>query len=310
MSFRVGAVLVAYNISGTRLQPLLAAILPQVLKLLVVDNSEPNTGLGDQLPAEVDYLPNPANLGVAAAHNQGLRWAERQGFTQLLLLDQDSLPAPNLVAELLKAFQLAQAASGRRRPVALAGAAYRNEHSARPPSFHVLQLPFSRRIFTARLAPDALVETDLLISSGALLSMAAVRQLGDMREDFFIDRVDMDWCLRARAGGYRLVGAAAAHLQHRLGEESVQIWLGRWRRVPLHRPERYYYMFRNSLLLYRSAHSSLAFLLFDLVRLGGMLLVFGLAVKKDRRARLKFIWRGLLDGCRGRSGRLAAQRSS
>ena len=40
------------------------------------------------------------NLGVAAAQNQGIEWAKQQGATHVLLLDQDSLPHPDMVARL------------------------------------------------------------------------------------------------------------------------------------------------------------------------------------------------------------------
>ena len=310
MTFRVGVIIVAYNISGSRLQATLAAVMAQVARILVVDNSdEPGPALANSLPAQVDYHRNFANLGVAAAHNLGIDWAEQQGFSHLLLLDQDSLAGPDMVLQLLKPFYAC--ASGE-PPIALAGPAYTSLHSSQPPSFHIFRFPFSRRIYIHTRAPDALVTTDLLISSGALMSIKVARQVGKMREDFFIDRVDTDWCLRARARGYRLVGVCAARLTHRLGERSTSVWWGRWRRIPMHRPERYYYMVRNSLLLYRTSYSTWAWMFFDLSRLIGLLLLPNLGSEPGRIARIGYMWRGLIDGCLGRSGpiHIDGQRSS
>lgn len=303
--FRVGAVLVAYNISQERLQAALAAVMPQVLRLLLVDNSDAGVPVPRELlPENLDCLRFPDNPGPGAAHNQGISWARAQGFSHLLILDQDSEPAPDMVAELLRPFA-EETADGR---LAMTGPAWQNRNSSRSPCFQRLRSPFGKRIYVHKLPARALVEADLLISSGSLLSLAAAEALGPMREEFFIDRIDTDWCLRAKSRGYRLVGVPAAKLAHQLGEESAHIWLGIWRRLPLHRPERYYYMFRNSILLYQTRYASWAWTLFDFCRLAGILLLLCPCVKKDRGARLKYIWQGILHGCQGRTGRMPGRR--
>jgi rhamnosyltransferase len=70
-----------------------------------------------------------------------------------------------------------------------------------------------------------------------------------MREDLFIDFVDVEWCLRARSKGFVVLGVCAAGMTHSLGDTHIYS-VGRMRHV--HSPLRLYYQVRNALWLYRS----------------------------------------------------------
>jgi len=68
--------------------------------------------------------------------------------------------------------------------------------------------------------------------------------VGLMDEDLFIDHVDSEWCFRAKAKGFQLFGVGGAAMTHALGERRKEIWFLRRRIVTLHKPFRYYYIFR------------------------------------------------------------------
>ena len=95
---------------------------------------------------------------------------------------------------------------------------------------------------------DAVVNVDFLLSSGSLLPLSALANIGLMDESLFIDHVDTEWCFRAKAHGFQLFGVCDAVMTHALGERRKEIWFLRQRVVPFHKPFRYYYMFRNSFL--------------------------------------------------------------
>ena len=94
----------------------------------------------------------------------------------------------------------------------------------------------------------------MLISSGALFPREALLELGLMDEGLFIDHIDTEWFLRAKDRGWRVFGVCDAVMDHGLGERTVMVWLGRWRYLPVHQPFRYYYIYRNSVLLYRRSY--------------------------------------------------------
>jgi rhamnosyltransferase len=143
----------------------------------------------------------------------------------------------------------------------------------------------------------------MLIASGCLLTREALESAGAMDEDLFIDKVDTEWCLRAVSQGFALAGVPAARLQHRLGERTVRVWWLRWRELPAHRPLRYYYIVRNSLLLWRRPHAGWRWRSADIKQWLHITLFFGL-LASGRREILPMVWRGLRDGLRGRTGRL------
>jgi rhamnosyltransferase len=59
----------------------------------------------------------------------------------------------------------------------------------------------------AEMQHDAAPWQDMesVITSGSLLSLAAYTAIGPFREDFFIDHVDTEYCLRARLKHYRVI---------------------------------------------------------------------------------------------------------
>ena len=144
---------------------------------------------------------------------------------------------------------------------------------------------------------------DMLIASGSLIPMAALDAVGGMAEPLFIDKVDFEWCLRALAQGWVLLGTGRTRLQHQLGEQRRRVWFLRWRSLPVHRPFRYYYMVRNSLLVRRMPHASPAWPRADRRQLLPLLLYFGLLLP-GRWAALRMMARGCWHGLRGIGGPL------
>jgi rhamnosyltransferase len=148
------------------------------------------------------------------------------------------------------------------------------------------------------LGNDPTVTCDFLISSGMLVPSDTLRAVGEMEDALFIDHVDTEWCFRAKRGGYECHGVAAAHMEHELGRSRKRIWLGRWRQVPDHPPERMYYLARNTLWLSRRDYISLACKQHLLTRLAG-LVTFALLARRDRRRMLLHFGLGM---CRGLCG--------
>ena len=103
----VGAIIVSYN-AGAELERLAVAIAPQVETVLVVDNGSHAPTL-QRLQRMEDRIPNlhleclPKNIGLAKAQNIGIRAICDEGMEWALLLDDDSLPAENMIEAMLSA---------------------------------------------------------------------------------------------------------------------------------------------------------------------------------------------------------------
>jgi len=299
------AVVVTCRPDSAALCPLLRALLEQVEGVLIVDNSpaeedDVNTVIADfpEFLSSLRLLRVGSNVGIGAALNIGIQAAIDEGFHYVLLSDQDSLPAPDMVVQLVNVAHELRANGVR---VGYVGAAYIDRNTRHSFGFQVQE---PDRFFYSTRAADAAdpwVEVITGITSGSLHPCSVFADVGMMREDWFIDYVDTEWFHRARAQGYRMFGTPRAVLWHSLGDRSFRVWYGRWRNYSGYSPRRLYYRFRNFVLLMRCAYvpsrwkvracwywlgNAYAYLLFS----------------PNRWSNLQFIRRGLWDGFRGRVG--------
>jgi rhamnosyltransferase len=299
----VFAVVVAYFPDAAVLRALLDALLAQTTGVFVVDN----TPAADERVATLcAALPQQAlrlirlgdNFGIARALNVGIDAALAAGATHVLLSDQDSLPAADMVAALLAAMDDLQRAGQR---VGAVGPTYTDRHTG-------ITFPFQAHIpgklFYGHLRPDAAhpaVKALTLITSGTLVPASVLREVGPMREDFFIDYVDIEWSHRVRAAGYGLFGVGAAVMFHSMGDQALRVWYFGWRQESAYSPVRVYYRIRNFVALCRLPFIPWRWKLRNGWYWLGFVYtqtVFG----QQRPAALRMAVRGFWDGLRGRMG--------
>ena len=212
------AIVVTYNPERERLKQALAALAPQVAKILIVDNgsTEPISGLRHAVSeTEIEVIPLGDNRGIATAQNVGIERARAEGADYVALFDQDSIAPADLIAVLMS-FAEAKRAQG--EAIAAIG-----------PNFRDLRLNKEARLLrtigrhtkTQSRADGAVVPVDHLIASGSLIPMEALDQVGLMRDELFIDYVDIEWCMRAE---HRFGRISYAHVRRsaraRIGQPS------------------------------------------------------------------------------------------
>ncbi len=289
------AVIVTYRPDVPSLQAQLAHLQPQVSSIVIIDNTSDETArqqlrdLAKRFSA--DLVENPKNLGVAAALNQGIDHARRQGASHVLLMDQDSLPAADMVAALYTALGRisAQQAVGAVGPVAV------DLRDDAPAPFVRIGFPLNRKM---PATPGQTIQSDFLITSGSLVPLAVIDAVGGMDEGLFIDNVDLEWSFRATRAGYALHGVGDARMGHRIGDEVRRLPLGA---SFVHSPVRLYYMMRNRILLYRRAATPAVWIAQDVPRALLKLVRFSLLVS-PRRANARAMLAGVRDGLLGRTG--------
>lgn len=284
----------------TTLRKLFTATVPQVDALVMVDNgASDDTFDGFCAPVgndKVVILKQPGNIGLAAAFNRGIVWARERGFSHVLLLDQDSEPAQGMVDTLLLAFTSSFAG----RKIAAVGPRFHDAREDRYAPFVRIGFPINCKIYDS--GKEGLVACDFLISSGSLISLAALVDIGPMDESLFIDNVDLEWSFRALAKGYTLIGVCTTTMHHRLGRSRLQLPFGLGR-IMVHDPIRLYYIMRNRLLLYRLPHTPAVWTAQDVPRVAVKFLLFSLLIP-PRMNNIRFMLTGLRDGLLGRSGPL------
>ncbi len=260
---------------------------------VVVDNTEAlRTAVDLGLRADVLYLPNGANLGVATAINQGVAQLLERGCSYALIFDQDSEPSAELLTGLPA---LVERALRARQRVALIGPAYDDARLGGTAPFVRFKFPALERIEPAGTEP---IPVDFLISSGSCINLKAWHDIGPMDDALFIDFVDLEWCVRAQVKGYGVFGSPTLHLAHFLGGEPIRV-LGR--SYPSHSPLRHYYLFRNATALICRGYMPWTWKWTELTKMPVRLVIYG-GWLKPRRAHLAMALRGIWDGLTGKMG--------
>ena len=291
----VVAIVVTYRPDLDLLGAQLARLAPQVTDVVLVDNGSACDLVAwnaQSEPAAAAVIALGENRGIAAAHNAGIQWARNHRARFVLLMDQDSIPAPDMVERLISAI------SEQPSPAAV-GPRYLDERQDSPPSpfVRIRGLTLERCACATR---DSVVPVDFLISSGCLIPMSVLDKVGGMREELFIDYVDTEWVLRARHHGFQSYGVCAAHMQHSLGDHPINLF---GRNIPLRSTFRYYYLFRNAVLLYKEPWVPLNWKLADGWRLFLKYVFYSLFIK-PRMAHWRMMTLGVWHGLVGKTGEL------
>jgi rhamnosyltransferase len=90
-----------------------------------------------------------------------------------------------------------------------------------------------------------------LIASGTIINAKFIPEIGLMKEELFIDWVDMEWCWRAVKKGYKIIGNADVVIKHFHGEKSKKFLT---KNITLKSCIRNYYTIRNG--IYLALHSN------------------------------------------------------
>ncbi len=181
--------------------------------IIVLDNGSQDGSVElfrRRLP-DVVMLPLGANYGFARAVNLGVRHAITQGATAVLLLNNDAMVAPDMVASLAQHMESAPRCGIASAKVYL--------HD-RPGHLWAVGGRATRRrvINLGSDEPDRgqydAASLDYVYLCAALLRTDMLQAVGGFDEQFFMYYEDIDVSLRARAAGYTVALVPSAHAWH------------------------------------------------------------------------------------------------
>jgi len=232
--YNISAIIVTY-FPDEGFEARLQSILNQVCYVVIVDNSCDRViegRLASFLPEKIEVFFNSINVGLGAALNQGILIAKKKNSDFVLLLDQDSLVDEIIIENLLTISRVYRGGE-----IGIIGANSRSFASGKP---------------CLVCKKDSMyMETEAVITSGSLLSLAVYDKVGPFREDFFIECIDLEYCLRLRKYGYAIVSSCQPLMTHAAGKMREAHFWGRPILISDHEPWRYYYMVRNFLIVMR-----------------------------------------------------------
>ncbi|HFH2171723.1 TPA: glycosyltransferase family 2 protein, partial [Shigella flexneri] len=251
----VYAVLVAYNPEHNDLKNAVELLLRQVTKVVVCNNSTNGYKYAENSSGDVKIFNFNDNLGIAEAQSIGMKWAFENGADFILQMDQDSIPDPKMVEQLLTCYKklLKQNVN-----VGLVGSQ----------DFDKVTGELNKaRVKKGKPLTEVYYEVDSTLSSGSLIPKNSWLIVGGMKDELFIDAVDHEYCWRLRAAGFKVIRNKNALLAHRLGDGRFKIL--NILSVGLPSPFRHYYATRNIFLLLNKNYVPIYWKISSLVKLIG-----------------------------------------
>jgi rhamnosyltransferase len=273
-----------------------AALRAQVDQVVIVDDGSGSESdeVFSRLPDGIVIVRSSENRGIAEVLNVGCEHARTAGADLVLTMDQDSALPNGFVESLLREHDRAVAAG---RPVGIVA----------PASFDLFDdIQVRGRDGDFLLARNP-------IQSGSLFTMAALDDAGPFDSGLFIDLIDVEYVLRLEHRGWQVLAVEGLRLPHRLGTwTGIQFFgrpvrrHGRQLKTTISTPFRYYYRVRNRVIVarrYRGFRSAelRADVVSDLRHYAVML-----ASVHPAHRMVRIMLAGLLDGVRGRTGRMPA----
>ncbi|MCW2236579.1 glycosyltransferase [Azospirillum canadense] len=205
---RVAAVIVTHN-RLSLLRGCLAAIHaqePRPDRIVVVDNGS-SDGTAEWLAEQQRRIPEllvvrQANVGSAGAYHTAFDTALRLGARWIWSTDDDGIPAPGALAELLR--------QGERHGLDMVGPMVVAAEDRDDLAFS-MQGHSTAASFTAA-AEDGIVPGAIALFNGTLLNRRVFERIGNIKREMFIWGDEWEFTLRARRAG--LKDGTAVHALH------------------------------------------------------------------------------------------------
>jgi rhamnosyltransferase len=213
------------------------AVTEQVNTIFVADNTPQPYFVCTQNNNNIVSHKMGRNAGIAAAQNVGIQYFIEQSYDYVFFLDQDSIVDQNMLNTLLSTHKLLQ------QECINVGAVGPRSVDRQSNKKNIGLIKKGNAIF------PHITEVTQLISSGSLVKIEALKQIGFMEEKLFIDNVDDEWCWRGTYKyGYRFFISEQTMLNHQFGIGD-RFFI--FRKIAISTPFRIYYLYRNYFWLLR-----------------------------------------------------------
>lgn len=237
----VDLVVVTYFPNRYRLKEGLISLSTQVRNIILVSNNSDDFSYLDLPFIHIDLLENK---GIGYAQNIGIRKAIELGAHFVLTSDQDTIYPKEYVNSLLEVFNDLNRSD---KKVGAIGPIFKDENNLGKIHPMVRLSKFNLTKFSGN-EPSYVVSH--MISSGMLIPSRSFQSVGLMKEDFFMDWIDTEWCWRSNKLGYEIYQVPRIVVSHTLGHSSKNycIFSGTNHSYP-----REYFKIRNAIFLLKDS---------------------------------------------------------
>lgn len=221
MQPRVGVIVLNWNNTEDTLE-CLASVLESTYRGIIVwlvDNAsddDPTHVVAEKFP-QVHVARQATNLGYAGGNNEGIRLALAAGVDYVLILNNDVVVAPDMIAHLVRVAQAHPDAGFITPTILVAGGGDRIYWDGGTIDWSSGDVHHdSSRLPTV----DGVTESEWSNGCAPLVRAGTIRDIGLMDERLFLYYEDVDWSARATARGWRHIVVARARCWHKVSAST------------------------------------------------------------------------------------------
>jgi GT2 family glycosyltransferase len=265
------------------------------VEVIVVDNGSTDgtvEAVREQFP-DVTLMPTGANLGFTGGNNVAIRYALNKGADYIMLLNNDTIVAPDMIDRMLNALE---------RDPSLGVVGPLIYYYDQPEVVWSAGGSIDWQRGMTRMA--GIGEEDKgqfgenaravdFVSGCALLARRAVwERVGLLDDQFFMYYEEIEWCVRVNRAGFKIAHVPTAMIWHKISIEARAA-----------SPHTFYYMTRNRLLFLGRTGAGLRAQLVTLIEYAHTFTSWTLRPKWRNRRHLRAImWRAIRDYSTGKFG--------
>ncbi len=224
MSFNISCTVILYNPVSEFINNI-KTYINLVDHIFIIDNSDnPNNYIKDLefRNPKIEYISNSSNLGIASALNIAAYKSIKKGYKFILTMDQDSYFEDGSLKRLIHCVD-----ETKHETIGIYSPFHKNKFFTKPPK------------------NNNIVEVSDVMTSGNILNLSIFKELGKFKEDYFIDYVDIEYCLRLRKNGYKVVRVNDSFLVHNEADLTRRKFFALFVYPQNHSTLRWYYKIRN-----------------------------------------------------------------
>lgn len=219
---KIAGVVILYNFDNNIIENI--KTYTQYCKTIyAIDNSDKKINSLKDLKniKNIEYIPLGENKGIATALNIGIEKALKDGYEWVLTMDQDSY----LKMDILKYYK---EILEKEEKIAVIAPNYNFDRKKLKTFMGVKQVKY-------------------VMQSANLINTKIWNEVGKYKEEFFIDVVDYEYCLRCNKKGYKIIQSGEAVLEHSPAITKSKKILGKELKYGYCSKTRIYYQARNLL---------------------------------------------------------------
>lgn len=239
------------------------------------DNSSVVQTLLEEHPGKVQYYKNPYNMGLVGSVNNGFRMAIEKGADWILVMNPDGTFQNNAISIFKK---------------------YISQNNTDDVGIICPVFNIDRRPKEAGIGAREVKYPDM---TGCLYNTKILSQIGFYDEKTYFYGLDLEYCLRVKKNGYRIIECSEAVLNHKPAETyAVRLFGKTLFKCGKDNPQRYYYQFRSAYYICKKYHSFYCFA-FHVYKWLKAVLIFD-----NKKEYFKMINLGIKDAKRGFFGNI------